>query len=268
MKSIQIIVFVMMAHCFEGRAQEQITDMNGIEFVFIKPGSFLYGRFAPPVPAVDTINKSYSAEHYQLASSLAKNDSRPGFTVQIPRGFYLSKYEITQDQWTKIMGSNPSVFNQQRLGLDTRSYPVESVDWNIVQKFIRKLNKKSRNHYRLPSEFEWEYAARAGASEDISWNEIRKQAHLGTKTTNPVGLKEPNAWGLYDMLGNVWEWVHDYYNEKIFADPIPPKSGKQRVLKGASFTGDVKNATFMTHAAGPGNTWDVGFRLVMETKER
>jgi formylglycine-generating enzyme required for sulfatase activity len=76
----------------------------------------------------------------------------------------------------------------------------------------------------------------------------------------------PNAWGLYDMLGNVWEWVHDFYNEKIFADPEPPRSGKEHVLKGASFTGDVKNATYMTHAAGPGNGFDIGMRIVMEAK--
>ena len=68
------------------------------------------------------------------------------------------------------------------------------------------------------------------------------------------------------MLGNVWEWVYDYYNEKQFADPVPPKTGKQHVLKGASFVGDVKNATYMTHAAGPGNRWDVGLRVVMEVK--
>ncbi|MEO5581820.1 MAG: SUMF1/EgtB/PvdO family nonheme iron enzyme, partial [Saprospiraceae bacterium] len=72
---------------------------------------------------------------------------------------------------------------------------------------------------------------------------------------------------LYDMLGNVWEWVQDYYNDKIFADPVPPSTGKQHVLKGASFFGDVKNATYMTHAAGPGNRYDVGLRLVIEIEK-
>jgi formylglycine-generating enzyme required for sulfatase activity len=81
-------------------------------------------------------------------------------------------------------------------------------------------------------------------------------------TTHPVGGKKPNAWGLHDMLGNVWEWVEDYYNEKQFADPTPPLTGTVHVLRGGSFTSDVKNATWSTHAAGPGNGYDVGFRIV------
>jgi formylglycine-generating enzyme required for sulfatase activity len=85
--------------------------------------------------------------------------------------------------------------------------------------------------YRLPTEQEWEYAARAGADGDIPWAQIRQQAQLDTRTTNAVGGKAPNAWGLYDMLGNVWEWVQDWYNEKLFANPEPPQQGTQHVLK-------------------------------------
>jgi formylglycine-generating enzyme required for sulfatase activity len=120
--------------------------------------------------------------------------------------------------------------------------------------------------YRLPTEFEWEFAARAGQSEDISWDDIQRTAQIALTSTQEVGRKDPNAWGLYDMLGNIWEWTEDYYNEKMFADPIPPKNGRVHVLKGAPFYGDVKNATYMTHAAGPGSGYDVGFRVVAELK--
>jgi formylglycine-generating enzyme len=139
------------------------------------------------------------------------------------------------------------------------------VSWKEAQKFIKKLNRREKKKsYRLPSEMEWEYAARAGAEKDIPWGEIQVVANLNKTMPIPVGSKKPNAWGLYDVLGNVWEWVDDYYNEKLFAAPKPPEKGKQHVLKGASFVGDVKNATYMTHAGGPGNGWDVGFRIVME----
>ena len=83
-----------------------------------------------------------------------------------------------------------------------------------------------------------------------------------------VGTKKPNAWGLHDMLGNVWEWVSDYYNEKIFADPVPPRDGTTHVLKGGGFLGDVKNTTYSTHAAGPGDGFDVGFRIVRDLPGR
>jgi sulfatase modifying factor 1 len=159
------------------------------------------------------------------------------------------------------MGNNPSLFQ----GSDADSHPVENVTWEDAQAFIRKLNVLEKTTtYRLPSEFEWEYAARGGGEADIPWAEIREQGIAGYNAytiTHRVGEKKPNRWGLYDMLGNVWEWVDDFYNEKIFADPTPPEFGREHVLKGGGFVADVKNAIPATHAAGPGSGFDVGFRI-------
>jgi formylglycine-generating enzyme len=252
-----------------------VTNTVGMELVLIQPGSFVMGKFEPPYPQLDTStqNKGSAAEHgysaaeYALAKKLAEADAQPGFTAMIAKPFYMGKFEVTQAQWKQVMGSNPSVF-QGSLVKDTADlHPVENVTWHDVQQFLQKLNAAEKGKtYRLPTEAEWEWAARADATEDIPWAQIRAAAQMGTRTTNPVGRKTPNQWGLYDMLGNVWEWVQDVYNEKLFADPVPPKSGTQHVLKGASFVGDVKNATYMTHAAGPGNGWDVGFRVVLDVE--
>ena len=288
---------------------QEATFINpqGIEFILIKPGKMVVGKFQPTVnrgaatggtqanaarPANATtpanvatpanVNQPVNAaapaavrppaarlpeSDYVLAEKMAKEASRPGFEVKIDKPFYIGKFEITQAQWEKVMGSNPSYYQGDKVTDNSDNHPVESVSWNDVQAFIKKLNALDKSHvYRLPIEFEWEYASRAGAEDDIPWADIRAMAVIGSKTTSEVGTKKPNAWGLFDTLGNVWEWVQDYYNEKIFADPVPLKKGTEHVLKGAPFYGDVKNATYMTHAGGPGSKYDVGFRLVMEIK--
>jgi formylglycine-generating enzyme required for sulfatase activity len=174
---------------------------------------------------------------------------------------------VTQGEWKAVMGSNPSVFQGSRVTDDADRHPVDNVTWEQAQAFVRKLNQMDRNaRYRLPTEFEWEYAVRAGGPQDMLWATAREQAVSSGKTTAMVGTKKPNAWGLYDAVGNVWEWVNDYYNAKLFPDPTPPRSGTTHVLKGASFIGDVKNYTASTHAAGPGNGFDTGLRIVREAR--
>jgi formylglycine-generating enzyme required for sulfatase activity len=259
-------------------AQKHVTNTIGMQFVLIEQGTVVIGDFRPPYPIpADTVKsvphdymmwmgegRGYNEEEYARAKEMALQDSREGFAVRIEQPYYMGTTEVTQGQWKRVMGYNPSQFKEV-----TRadSLPVENVSWKEAQKFIKRLNRlEKHNRYRLPSEFEWEHAARAGAKSDISWKEIQAAANLNKKTPIGVGRKEPNAWGLYDMLGNVWEWVDDYYNQKIFADPSPPERGDQHVLKGASFVGDVKNATYMTHGGGPGNGWDVGFRVVMDVE--
>lgn len=251
-------------------AQEKtFTNKIGIEFVLIQPGNFTVGKFEPTVDKPADPKNRLPDSLYVKAEKLAKAAYLPGFEVKIDKPYYIGKFEITQAQWRIVMGSNPSVFTASKVSDDVDKHPVENVSWDDVQKFVKALNKLDEDHtYRLPTEFEWEYAARAGNKEDIAWKEIFESAVLGGQTTTVVGSKKPNAWGIFDMLGNVWEWTQDGYNEKIFADPQPPKSGTEHVLKGSSFTGDVKNATYMTHAAGPGNGFDVGFRIVMEVNSK
>lgn len=263
-------------------AQERKSYVNsiGIEFVEIQPGTMIVGTFQPTTTKFGFIEQYMTKESgdmgipilpdedYALSEELSKRDASPGFKATLSKSYYIGKFEITQAQWKKVMGNNPSFFQGNKVNDDSDQYPVESVSWKDAKAFIKKLNQleKGKATYRLPSEFEWEYAARAGATDDISWNEINATAQIAKLTTQPVGGKKSNAWGLYDMLGNVWEWVDDFYNEKMFADPVPVKKGKEHVLKGAPFYGDVKNATYMTHAGGPGSKYDVGFRLVMELK--
>lgn len=245
--------------------QPTVKNSIGMEFVLIKPGSVLVGRFQPSCPQR---NEHWTASDHARCVQMAKRDATPGFTARISRPFYIGKFEVTQAEWKRVMGSNPSIFQRSATLGEADRHPVDNVSWAAAQAFVRKLNAlETSAHYRLPSEFEWEYAARAGRTDEPSWDEIRTNAweqDVDLGTTHPVGGKQPNAWGLYDMLGNVWEWVGDFYNEKVFADPVPPKSGTTHVLKGGSFLSDVKNATWSTHAGGPGSGFDVGFRIVRE----
>ncbi|CAN5800044.1 hypothetical protein BH24BAC1_BH24BAC1_08850 [soil metagenome] len=258
-------------------AQAQtITNSIGMVFVLVEPGSMVVGRYQPtvgeyrpPVARPDAPARRVLPESaYRKAEKMAEEAARPGFSVTLTRPYYLGKFEVTQEQWEKVMGRNPSFFQGDEVRGNSHQHPVENLTWKEAQTFLKELNKLEKNyHYRLPTEFEWEYAARAGAADDIPWPMARAMAVISDTTTRPVGGKEPNAWGFYDMIGNVWEWVEDYYNEKIFADPVPPRKGKHHVLKGASFTCDAKNATYLTHAAGPGNGFDVGLRVVLEVRK-
>jgi formylglycine-generating enzyme len=259
------------------------TNSIGMEFVRIEPGTFTVGRFRPayakppdpnapadPAPAGRRGGRGGpppTAEEYRRIEEAWRKDVSDGFPVEVARPYFLGKYEVTQAQYARVMGGNPSLFQGSRIADAAGDHPVDSVTWEDAQAFVAHLNRLEKTTlYRLPTEFEWEWAGRAGADDDIAWADRRPQAFNSGQTTQAVGRMQPNRWGLYDMLGNVWEWVHDFYNEKLFADPTPPRSGKQHVLKGGSFMADVANLSYTTHAAGPGNRFDVGFRIVREIR--
>ena len=217
--------------------------VSGMEFVWVPAGEFRMGS----------------------KSSEAESDEQPLTRVRISRGFYLGKYEVTQAEWQAVMGSNPSPFDECG-----PNCPVEKVSWIDVQKFIAKLNAwEGRQRYRLPTEAEWEYAARAGTSGDrygnvdvIAWYKDNSGGRL-----HPVGGKAPNAWGLHDMLGNVWEWVEDRYCTHpggSVTDPQGPCSHWARVYRSCSPNNSARNCRAPErHGNDAGSrTSGRGFRLL------
>jgi formylglycine-generating enzyme required for sulfatase activity len=195
--------------------KKDFENSIGIKFVLVQPGKFMMG-----------------SEEYEW--------EKPVHKVTISKPFYLGIYPVTQKEWKAIMGNNPSYFKGDNL-------PVESVSWNDVQEFIKKLNKKEgANKYRLPSEAEWEYAARAGTTTRYSFGDDESKlvdhawydANSGDKT-HDVGQKKPNPWGMYDMHGNVWEWVQDNWHGDYYGAPTDESSwegsGSSRVFRGGGW---------------------------------
>ena len=153
--------------------------------------------------------------------------------VTLTKPFYMGKYEVTQEQWESVMGKNPSDTKGAKL-------PVTIVSWNDCQDFIKKLNAKTNGGYRLPTEAEWEYACRAGTTTAYSFgdNLTKRDANISGDSIKEVGSYKPNAFGLYDMHGNAWEWCEDWYGDYpagAVTDPKGPATGSVLVLRGGSF---------------------------------
>lgn len=180
---------------------------------------------------------------FEMGSLDGDADEKPVLKVNISHEFEIGKTEVTQGQWKAVMGSLPEKLFFRKCG---NNCPVENVSWHDVQEFIAKLNAQSGKQYRLPSEAEWEYACRAGATQrycggddpdDLAWYGDKK---IG-KSPQPIATKQPNAWGLYDMSGNVWEWVEDCYDNRYSdaqRDGRSHTSGQcdARVLRGGSWS--------------------------------
>jgi formylglycine-generating enzyme required for sulfatase activity len=275
----------------------------GLKLVYIPPGSFTMGA-APG----------------ELG---ARPDEKP-HKVSISKGFYMGAHEVTQDQYLRVMGKNPSVFHGEMLlknkkivetmepGVVGHNHPVDHVTWDDAVEFCKRLSempqeKASGHVYRLPTEAEWEYACRAGTTtayntgdskdslEQAGWygdnagskpidsaekfREAKgniKQYALGLmangNTPHPVGRKKPNAWGLYDMHGNLWEWCSDWhgdYPSRDVTDPKGPSVGKERVHRGGCYLVEgIKCRSAARNWDPPGDTYYyLGFRVVMEPRK-
>jgi formylglycine-generating enzyme required for sulfatase activity len=199
------------------KSPQVVFNSLGMAFSLIPAGEFIMGE-------------SKSALTCQL----------PCHRVKISQPFYLATHLVTQAQWEAVMGSNPSHFQGRS------EHPVERVSWTDVQQFLRRLtDREHMGTYRLPTEAEWEYACRAGSTTSYFCGEEADQLQDyswyggSTESTQPVGRKWPNAWGLHDMWGNVWEWCHDgrrTYTGDGVVDPMgPTEAGADRAIRGGSW---------------------------------
>ncbi len=198
------------------------------------------------------------AGEFQMGSKAAE-DEIP-HTVHLS-AYSIDKYEVTQEQFEKIMGNNPSDFHGEKL-------PVEQVTWYEARDYCKQVGK------RLPTEAEWEKAARAGTSTRYFWGDAIDSGYAwywdnSQRTTHPVGTRQPNAIELYDMSGNVWEWVADYYDDNYYpaspkANPAGPFTSKYRVIRGGSWRdlADVLRTTRRNYDLPVGRFNHIGFRCV------
>lgn len=239
--------------------EKTFTNNLGMTFVLIPGGTFMMGSGKSPEEVV--VRYGGKIEFYRR--------EHPQHQVTISQAFYLQTTPVTQAQWRKVMGGNPSRFNKC-----DEDCPVENISWEETQDFIKKLNELEKTDlYRLPSEAEWEHACRAGSTESFCFgdheDELEKYAWYEKNSegrTLPVGQLKPNAWGLYDMYGLVWEWCQDRYGSysaEPLSDPPGPQSGAFRVMRGGSWysiAGESRSASrfFFSPDTRFGN---IGFRV-------
>ncbi len=248
--------FLLIASC--RRVEKAIVEpRSGVRLVLIPAGAFEMGS-----PGGEAGHRADETRHH----------------VILTRPFYLSATEVTQEEWARVIGNRPSHFPGPRL-------PVESVTWFEVQEFLRRLNASRGPRYRLPTEAEWEYACRAGSATaydrgdhllpaDANFDaRVAGQAAAGDAfrgTTTPVASFPPNAWGLYDMHGNVWEWCADEYcpyAARTVTDPRQACGSPYRVIRGGSWyfgADSARSALRYTHEPRL-RGFSIGFRIVRES---
>lgn len=241
---------------------KDFTNSIGMKFKDIKSGSYLMGTATQSTASCPKDNPFTSQNERKdcvskRTGSVSSNET-PQHKVKV-KSFYMASTEVTQGQWYEVMGTNPAEHKNGNPNM-----PVEMVSWYDAQSFIKKLNKKEgTTKYRLPSEEEWEYAARAGSSGKWCFgsteSKLREYAWYHGSSTHPVARKKANAWGLYDMHGNVWEWTSSWYSKNYNS----ARKHEYKVFRGGSY---YDNANGTRSANRNSNSRDIryfdyGFRL-------
>ncbi len=232
------------------KAEKTFTNSIGMKFKLIPAGSFMMG----------------SPENEQGRSS----DEGPQHKVTLTQPYYMGIYEVTQEEYEKVIGTNPSAFKGARL-------PVESVSWDEAQDFCRKLSQLDTSMtYRLPTEAEWEYAARAGTKTAYYWGDSFDARYAwcdqnSGEKTHEVGTRQANPWGLFDISGNVWEWCEDWYANYPTGEQVDPKgaaSGLYRVIRGGGWCGiPLRSQSAIRHSSMPFSRYiSLGFRVLAVPK--
>jgi formylglycine-generating enzyme required for sulfatase activity len=226
--------------------------------------------FEPELVSVEggTFDMGYKPGRDGDGNNAPYGDESPLHSVTVS-SFRIGKYEVTQEQWEAVMGSNPSYFKK------SGDYPVEYVSWDSIQVYLTKLNALTGRAYRLPTEAEWEYAARGGSKSKGYWysgsNTLGDVAWYDGNSSDfkhAVGKKSPNELGIYDMSGNVWEWCGDRYgaySAEAATNPTGPETGSDRVLRGGSgYSTAARCRVFNRNGSSPGfRTDDLGFRVAL-----
>lgn len=227
---------------------DTITNSIGMKLKLIQPGTFRMG------------NPENEPGH--------EVDETPACEVTLTKPFYIGIYEVTQEQWHSVMGNNPSKFVSPHR-------PVEEVSWKDTQEFLKRLSEKEKAEYRLPTEAEWEYACRAGSKTNYYWGDVWSDEYgwcdrnSGGKSQE-VGMKRPNAWGIFDMSGNVYEWCQDLYDKypptSKRVDPKGALNSEYRVLRGGGWFVQLQKCRSANRANRPptDKRGYVGFRVVRE----
>ncbi|MFN6412227.1 MAG: formylglycine-generating enzyme family protein [Planctomycetota bacterium] len=227
------VIFLSLAEYLQAQQPKEITNSIGMKLMLIPKGTFMMGS-----PESEECRDKDENQH----------------EVTISKDYYLGVYEVTQAQYEKVMGRNPSYFQGAIVGNENADLPVDRVSWEDAVEFCKKLSdlpeeKKAGRVYRLPTEAEWEYACRAGSKTAYSFDdqegllpEYGWFERNSSNRTHTVGLLEPNAWGLYDLHGNVWEWCsdrHGEYPKGAVSDPTGPCEGSNRVIRSGGWYGEA-----------------------------